>query len=234
LATFDTFAANYQQLVTENIRITGESSDYFAAYKARYIARRVAPPPGGKILDYGCGVGLLALHLKEVLVGRQVDGFDVSKESIERVNQLLQREGTFTTNLDTLDCAYDVIVLSNVLHHVKPADRELLICKAGSRLAIGGKLVIFEHNPINPLTLWAVSQCPFDEDATLLPNRETRGYFGQSELVLLWRDFIVFFPRWLKWLRSFEPLLSWCPLGAQYVVVAGKRTLEPTAPTRAI
>jgi len=138
---------------------------------------------------------------------------------------LLQREGTFTTNLDTLGCAYDVIVLSNVLHHVKPVDRELLICKAGSRLAIGGKLVIFEHNPINPLTRWAVSQCPFDEDVTLLPNRETGGYFGQSELVLLWREFIVFFPRWLKWLRSFEPFLSWCPLGAQYVVVASKRTL---------
>jgi SAM-dependent methyltransferase len=225
VATFDAFAANYQELVKENVRITGEPSAYFAAYKARYVARRTSPPQGGKILDYGCGIGLLAEHLKKVLAGRQVDGFDVSKESIDRVDHALQREGTFTTNPDILGCGYDVIVLSNVLHHVKPVERELLIRKAGSRLAIGGKLVIFEHNPINPLTRWAVSQCPFDEDAILLPNGETRGYFDHGELVLLWRDFIVFFPRWLKWLRPLEPLLSWCPLGAQYVVVASKRPL---------
>jgi 2-polyprenyl-3-methyl-5-hydroxy-6-metoxy-1,4-benzoquinol methylase len=220
LATFDAFAANYQELVTENIRITGETSDYFAAYKARYIARKIALPQGSRILDFGCGVGLLAEHLMKVLPGGQVDGFDVSKESIERVSENLQRQGTFSTSLAALGGEYDVIVLSNVLHHVKPSDREGLIHRAASRLAIGGKLVIFEHNPFNPLTRWAVSQCPFDEDAVLLTNREARGYFQRGGLRLMRRDFIVFFPRWLRWLRRLEPFLHWCPLGAQYVVVA--------------
>lgn len=220
MAAFDSFAANYQDLVTQSVRITGESSDYFAAYKARYIARRAVCSQTNKILDYGCGVGLLAGHLLRMLPGSQVDGFDVSKESIERVSEDLQRQGTFTTSLGTLGAEYDVIVLSNVLHHVKPTDREGLIRQAGSRLALGGKLVIFEHNPINPLTRWAVSQCAFDEDAILLPNQETRGYFPQGEILLLCRDFVVFFPRWLKWFRPFEPFLHWCPLGAQYAVVA--------------
>ena len=220
MTTFDSFAANYQELVTENIRITGETSDYFAAYKAKYIARKIALRQGSRILDYGCGVGLLAEHLMKVLPGGQVDGFDVSQESIGRVSEHLRVQGTFTTNLDALDRTYELIVLSNVLHHVTPADRQDLICKAGSRLALGGKLVIFEHNPINPLTRWAVSQCPFDEDAILLPNRETREYFSRGELQLLWRDYIVFFPRWVKWFRPFEPFLQWCPVGAQYAVVA--------------
>lgn len=220
LATFDSFAANYQDLVNENVRITGESSDYFAAYKARYIARKVVGLQTSKILDYGCGVGLLAGHVVRMLPGRQVDGFDVSKESIERISEDLQRQGTFTTSMETLGTKYDVIVLSNVLHHVKPADREDLIGEAGSRLALGGKLVVFEHNPINPLTRWAVSQCAFDEDAILLPNQETRGYFARGELRLVRRDYIVFFPRWLKWFRPFEPFLHRCPLGAQYAVVA--------------
>ncbi len=223
MATFDTFAVHYQELVTENIRITGETSDYFAAYKVRYVARKIALPQGSRILDYGCGVGLLAEHLMKVLPGGQVDGFDVSKESIERVSEDLQKQGTFTTSLAALGGEYDVIVLSNVLHHVKPSDRGGLIRRAASRLAIGGKLIIFEHNPINPLTRWAVSQCPFDEDAILLPNAETRGYFRGGELLLQWRDYIVFFPRWLRWLRPLEPFLCWCPLGAQYVVVARRR-----------
>jgi len=220
LNTFDTFAANYQELVTENIRITGETSDYFAAYKAKYIARKIALRQGSRILDYGCGVGLLAEHLMKVLPGGQVDGFDVSQESIGRVSEHLRVQGTFTTNLDALDRTYELIVLSNVLHHVTPADRQDLICKVGSRLALGGKLVIFEHNPINPLTRWAVSQCPFDEDAVLLPVGETREYFRRRELQMLWRDYIVFFPRWVKWFRPFEPFLQWCPVGAQYAVVA--------------
>src|SRR5438128_391512 len=103
-----------------------------------------------------------------------------------RVIDQLRLQGTFTTKLDALEPTYELIVLSNVLHHVTPVDRQDLIREAGSRLALGGKLVIFEHNPINPLTRWVVSQCPFDEDAILLPNGETRGYFRRGELQLLW------------------------------------------------
>jgi SAM-dependent methyltransferase len=223
LSEFDTFAVNYEELVSDSIRITGESSDYFAAYKAAYIARRIAPPPGGKSLDYGCGVGLLSAHLKLRLSGMQIDGFDVSKDSVARIGESLLRQGTFSSNLNDLAHDYDFIVLSNVLHHVKPEERANLIRQAGSRLANGGKLVLFEHNPINPLTRWAVSQCPFDEDAVLLPCRETQGYFRRGDLRLMWRDYIVFFPRWLRWFRQLEPSLRWCPMGAQYVVVAGRQ-----------
>jgi SAM-dependent methyltransferase len=222
LAEFDGFATNYKELVSDSIRITGESSDYFAAYKAAYVASRIAPLPEGKLLDYGCGVGLLSGHLRSRLSRMQVDGFDVSQESVEQVEETLLRQGTFTSNLNHLSHAYDVIVLSNVLHHVKPNERHDLIMEVSSRLAVGGKLVIFEHNPINPLTRWAVSQCSFDQDAILLPNGETRGYVQQSRLRLMWRDFIVFFPGWLRWFRPLEPSLRWCPLGAQYVVVAWK------------
>jgi 2-polyprenyl-3-methyl-5-hydroxy-6-metoxy-1,4-benzoquinol methylase len=222
LAEFDTVAANYEELVDHNVRVTGESSDYFAGYKAEYVARKVAPRADGKLLDYGCGVGLLSRHLKNCLRDMRIDGFDVSKGSIGRVDEGLLRQGTFSTNLNQLGHDYDVIVLCNVLHHVKLGDRSEVIREAASRLADGGKLVVFEHNPINPLTRWAVSHCSFDEDAVLLPSRETQAYFQGGELRLLWREYIVFFPRWLRWFRPLEPALSWCPLGAQYVVVADR------------
>jgi 2-polyprenyl-3-methyl-5-hydroxy-6-metoxy-1,4-benzoquinol methylase len=212
LAEFDAVAANYQELVDHNVRVTGESSDYFAAYKAEYVARKVAPRAGGKLLDYGCGVGLLSRHLKSRLSEMRIDGFDVSRNSVERVDETLRSQGTFSSNLNELGCVYDVVVLCNVLHHVKPSDRRELIREAASRLADDGKLVIFEHNPINPLTRWAVSQCSFDEDAILLSSGETQGYVQHAELRLLWRDYVVFFPRWLRW----------CPLGAQYVVVGSR------------
>jgi len=220
LPEFDGFATNYKELVSDSVRITGESSDYFAAYKAAYVASRVAPPADGRLLDYGCGVGLLSQHLKNCLTQMRIDGFDVSQDSVKRVDENLRRQGTFTSNLDCLGHDYDVIVLSNVLHHVRPQERRTLIMEAGSRLANGGKLVIFEHNPINPLTRWAVSQCPFDEDAVLLPLHETLHYLRRGAFLPPSRDYIVFFPRCLKWFRQMEPYLRWCPLGAQYAVIA--------------
>jgi 2-polyprenyl-3-methyl-5-hydroxy-6-metoxy-1,4-benzoquinol methylase len=222
LPEFDSFAAHYQDLVSDSVRITGESSDYFAAYKAEYIARRVAPGLSSRLLDYGCGVGLLSKHLRNRLPAVRVDGFDVSQGSIDRVDPTLRSQGTFTSNLHALAQAYDVIVLANVLHHVPPVERRDLIRQTASRLSNAGKFVIFEHNPTNPLTQWAVSQCPFDEDAILLPVRETRGYFERSQFRLTACDYIVFFPRFLHWLRPLEPSLRWCPLGAQYAVVASR------------
>jgi len=224
LALFDAFASNYHQLVTENVRISGESSDYFAAYKADYIARRVAPAAGERLLDYGCGVGLICGHLKRRLPKVQIHGFDISQESVARVDRSLQSQGIFTSNLKELGRAYDFIVISNVLHHVEPTERAELIEEACSLLANSGKLVVFEHNPINPLTRWAVSQCAFDDGVVLLPSRESLFYVRRVGFRVLWRDYIVFFPRWLAWLRPLEPVLQWCPLGAQYAVVVERRS----------
>jgi hypothetical protein len=80
-------------------------------------------------------------------------------------------------------------------------------------------MVIFEHNPLNPLTKWAVSQCPFDEGVQLLPSSEVRALCS-TEFQSVQTDYIVFFPRWLKWLRAFERFLRWCPAGAQHATVA--------------
>ncbi|MFY9532087.1 MAG: class I SAM-dependent methyltransferase [Candidatus Acidiferrales bacterium] len=222
MAEFDAFAGNYRELLNQSIRISGDTSDYFAAYKAAYIARKGAPHGAGKLLDYGCGAGILSLHLKRCMPAFRIDGFDVSRDSLARVDTSLLSQGIFTSSLQDLGCAYDIIVLANVLHHVRPEHRQELILEAGSRLLDGGMLIVFEHNPTNPLTRWAVSHCAFDEDAILLPARETRHYFRVPGFRLLWRDYIVFFPRWLAWFRPLDPFLHRVPLGAQYVTAAGK------------
>ena len=222
MVEFDTVATNYEELVDGSIGITGENSDYFAAYKASYVTRHVASPyASGKVLDYGCGIGLLARHLKRCLPGMQVDGFDVSERSLEEVDRDLRLQGIFTSRLTDLGRDYDAVVLANVLHHVKPDERRAVISEAISRLAPGGKIVIFEHNPLNPLTRWAVSHCPFDEGVVLLRSREVRSLCAH-ELRFVRTDYIVFFPRWLAWLRPFERFLLWCPAGAQHATVARK------------
>ena len=56
---FDRFAAEYEHIHSENIRITGEAPAYFHEYKIRDVAlemRRLGRSPR-TILDFGCGVG---------------------------------------------------------------------------------------------------------------------------------------------------------------------------------
>jgi 2-polyprenyl-3-methyl-5-hydroxy-6-metoxy-1,4-benzoquinol methylase len=219
---FDSFAASYEKLHAHSIRLTGEEPEYFAAYKASYIASKLASGPC-RVLDYGCGIGMLSRQLKLRLPQAQVDGFDPSQESLGRVDPSLLAEGVFTSDLCRLGYDYDIIVMANVLHHVSPSERDNVISDGASRLASTGKLIIFEHNPANPLTRWAVAQCAFDEDAVLLWPREASRRMRAAGLRTLTRDYTVFFPHWLRALRPLEWLLNWCPAGAQYVVTGTNR-----------
>ena len=216
MAEFDSYSESYRDLVTRSVRVSGEPSEYFAAYKARYISRLCQPVKIERVLDYGCGVGSLAEQIKVHLPRAKVDGYDPSQESVNCISQALLGQGSFRCELDLLQGGYDMIVISNVLHHVRPESRLAVFSQILQMLTPGGRVVIFEHNPINPLTRWAVSQCVFDGDAILLHSSEVKNFLRRAGFIALQRDFIVFFPRWFAGLRPLEPHLNWLPFGAQY------------------
>lgn len=219
---FDQFAGNYKHVLDQSIAVSGEDSSYFAEYKARYLARILGVSFSGKILDFGCGVGLLSGFIKQHLPKSQLNGFDVSRESIARIDHALTGQGRFTSDLDHLAVDYDLIVIANVMHHVIPQEREDIVKDLANRLNARGTLAIIEHNPANPLTRRTVDRCPFDEDAILLPSTEAQSLVKSAGLRFLRRDFIVFMPRMLSRLRPLEPFLAWLPLGAQYAVLGEK------------
>jgi 2-polyprenyl-3-methyl-5-hydroxy-6-metoxy-1,4-benzoquinol methylase len=219
---FDQFAGDYKRVLDQSIAVSGEDSSYFAEYKARYLARILGRDFSGKTLDFGCGVGLLSHFLKKHLPKTRLDGFDVSRESIARIDHSLSGQGVFTSDEDQLAHDYDLIVVANVMHHVEAEQRKQTITELAGRLANNGKLAIIEHNPANPLTRRTVDRCPFDEDAILLPSSEAQSLLQAANLKLLRRDYIVFMPRPLARLRPLEPWLSWLPLGAQYAVLGEK------------
>src|SRR5712691_4817153 len=206
---FDQFAGNYKQLLDRTIALSGETSEYFAEYKARYLAHVLSHDFSGKVLDFGCGVGLLSGFLKQHLPAAQVDGFDLSRDSINRVDLALSTKGLFTSDMDLLARNYDLIVVDNVMHHIPATQRELTVQDLASRLAPRGKLAIFEHNPANPVTRRVVDRCPFDKDVTLLRPAEASHYVRKARLRLVRSDYIVFMPRLLSRLRRLEPWLAW-------------------------
>lgn len=219
VSEFDSFSESYQALLGESVAITGESGEYFAACKADFVAANVMPVSDCKILDYGCGIGMVSARLKERFLQAQIDGYDVSRASLDRVPPALRAQGLFASDIADLNPPYDVVVMANVLHHVEPGNRLCTVRQAAALLGTNGKMIVFEHNPANPLTRRAVRLCPFDENATLLPAQETKQCLARTGFESVRVNYIVFFPRALNWLRPLEKALGWFPLGAQYAAV---------------
>jgi SAM-dependent methyltransferase len=228
-AKFDAYAEEYAVLHRENVAVTGEQPVYFATYKLRCIERLVGPEFDGPVLDYGCGIG----SLTEQLCTRfsDVHGFDPSLRSIAAARDRVAassrpRSGDassarFCSDLaEVPDGHFGLLVMSGVLHHVHPSEREAVLRCAIRKLRAGdGRLVVFEHNPLNPLTRRAVAQCPFDDDAILLWPWQARALLRRSGLRDVRLRFIVFLPRALAAFRWLEPHLGAVPLGAQVMLV---------------
>ncbi len=222
MAEFDAYAKNYNQIMNANVTQSGDGFEYFAEYKARYLSEHVVRADDAKILDFGCGVGNVSVVLKKQMPKAILHGFDPSPESIDQIYDVLKSEATFQSSLEQCDSDYDVIFLAGVMHHILPEDRPEILRQIRQRLKPGGQLVIFEHNTLNPVTRRVVDACPFDKDAVLLNSNEAKELVAQADLKVMRRQFIVFFPKFLSFLRSFENLLGWCALGAQYVVISQK------------
>lgn len=223
MSEFDKYSGDYKNILENCISGAGDSHVYFSQYKADYLSRRVIRHGDNyKLLDFGCGVGILSDCINNTMPGIQLDGYDISSKSISEISEKLTEQGVFTNNLNDLPGDYNVIVISNVMHHIPPCNRMEIFSMLKGLLAHKGEIVVIEHNPLNPLTRRIVDKCPFDEDAVLLPRSEVLSYFSESHMRILHSDYIVFFPALLKFMRFFERYLAFVPIGAQYVVVGEK------------
>jgi SAM-dependent methyltransferase len=214
---FDAYAQKYTDVLKTNVAITGEDPEYFSIYKLRCLERLVPPGYDEPVLDYGCGTGTVTRHLCTRF--SRVSGFDPSEQSVVAARIAAPAARISTALDDVADGTQGLVVLSGVLHHILPRERPEVIERAKQKLQAGGRLVVFEHNPLNPLTRHAVATCPFDDDAILLWPWQARRLLVDAGLGGVTLRFIVFLPRALARLRWIEPRLGALPLGAQVMVV---------------
>ncbi|MGC4088142.1 MAG: class I SAM-dependent methyltransferase [Polyangiaceae bacterium] len=218
-AKFDAYAESYEKLHATNVAITGEETGYFSEYKVNCL-KRMGVDPNAALLDFGCGIGNVTEKL--ALSFSNVHGYEPSPLSAEKARERVP-SATIHDQLDSIPKGtFSTAILSTVLHHVPPAERHGVMCQVLERLAPGGRLFIFEHNPFNPLARYAVATCPFDDDAILLYPTEQRRLLRDAGFEDVKLDYIVFFPRPLAFLRSLEPKLSWLFLGAQTMAYGRK------------
>lgn len=213
---FDRYASDYQKAHAASLSLSGEAPEFFAKHKLDCL-RKLGVKPQCVVLDYGCGTGSLTTLLNDEY--REVHGFDPSAKSLEVAKHRCVKASFHSNSEHVPDSYFDCVILSGVLHHIEPKERDAVLKQAVSRLKPGGRLVVFEHNPYNPLTLKAVRACPFDDDAILLRPPELVKLFRSALLLPVYQQYVLFFPSFLRALRPVEPFLRWCPLGAQTLTV---------------
>ncbi len=218
---FDKFADEYQAIHAANVRLSGESPEYFAAYKVHELHAAFGGE-FGTILDFGAGVGTSVPHFRQHFPGARLVCVDVSARSreiaVERFGPQLDYRLIEAGRLPVGDAEVDLVFASCVFHHIDAPMHASLLRELGRVLRPGGRVVVFEHNPLNPLTVRTVKACAFDENAVLLPSRRLRDTLSEAGFVNLRTRYTLFFPHVLRALRGLERSLWWNPLGAQYYV----------------
>ena len=218
---FDVFPENYSEIVARSIRFSGERDEYFNRYKLACLKKRVVEVDREyDILDFGCGIGKLTHLMAQAFPSSSVYGFDISTKCIDMARARVSVcENVQFLNHFPVDHQYDIVTACNVFHHIAPDKRRGVLLKLKGVLKATGRIVIFEHNPLNPFTRYVVKICPFDTDAKLIWSSRFVDVARNIGMDVVLRRYIVFFPKFLKALRRFEDKLGSLPFGAQYMLV---------------
>jgi SAM-dependent methyltransferase len=226
---FDTYADKYRDIHDNNVRITGGNSDYFTEYKIRELYRNIPISGREVIIDFGCGDGNSEVFLNQYFPESAIIGIDPSWRSIKKATRRIDCKRVLFTQFNGLNIPVkkekaDIVFASGVFHHINPGNYERILSELYSVIKTGGSLIIFEHNPLNPLTRKIVDACPFDEDAILIKAKRLGMFVKSAGFRHVRHTYTLFFPRHaiMKPFHILERFMGWIPVGAQYYIHAIK------------
>jgi SAM-dependent methyltransferase len=221
---FNESKENYRDTIERSIGFAGKGLDFFTEVKADYLRKIVARLLGAakvpKILDIGCGHGLIHPYLRAF--GFEVVGAEVATEVLplaRAANPDVAYVGYDGRSLPFASGAFDVTLAVCVMHHVPPAQWQDFLDETRRVLRPGGLAVIFEHNPLNPLTRYVVASNTIDADAVLLSARTLRSLMRQSGFPAPLTRNILFTPFAHPGFRWLDDRLGRVPFGAQYYAI---------------
>lgn len=226
-AEFDAYAAGYDAGMSDPFkRLLGESADQYLAVKVRWLRRDLADfGPCPALLDFGCGAGAFLRLWSEGGATGPLHGCDVSGGMLEEARKRWPAERPLPDlrpladgRAPFADATMDVVVACAVFHHIRPPERPAAYRELLRVLRPGGRVYVFEHNPLNPLTVWVVRRTPIDRHAVLLRAREALAGLRDAGASALRVRYLHFTPPRLPALARIDDLLGRVPLGAGYAV----------------
>jgi SAM-dependent methyltransferase len=163
---FDQVADEYDESLPAHV------VEYYLQKRVAFIRRHIPPGP---TLDVGCGTGVLTARLADL--GYQMHGVDPSRGMLAHLHQsrpdipAIVGDGTA---LPFPDGAFALTYCIAVMHHVaeKDAVRQTLLEMARVTRP-GGRVLVWDHNPLNPYWRFLMRRVPQDTGAErLIPTDE--------------------------------------------------------------
>lgn len=225
---FDKFADDYGKILSKSLKKwSGFGREYFSQYKVQQVKEILKSEPE-KILDFGCGDGQSCEFFRRYFPKTALVGVDISPESIKIAQDKEISNVSFICvpgeELPFEEESFDLIFASGVFHHIEKEKHFSTVVELKKKLKKGGKIFIFEHNPINPFTQKIVKDCVFDKGAELIFAKSFKKMINLAKFKGTKINYTLFFPRH----KIFQPLFFLekyfvkIPIGAQYFIEAEK------------
>ena len=212
----------YETMLQQGIALTGNDRHFFINGRFDFMMSRESDSlRTDKILDFGCGTGDATAELARRFPQSVVYGYDPSEKALEFARYRHLSERLHFVDIQALkERQFDLIFLNCVLHHIEPEKRQETVCFLASLLSPDGRIWIFENNPANPGTRWAMYRNPFDKGVKKIWPHGLRNLLSRAGMEIRDQGFLFYFPQWLAFLRPVERFLTAIPMGGQYALMA--------------
>lgn len=224
-AEFDQFADLYRKNLDNDLSLTGGTSGFFAHYKTQKLqefTKKQLPSPK-RILDFGCGDGLMTKEVCSFFPDSEIYGVDPSPEILKLAQKNCPKV-TFKTSDKKLNLfgnkKFDLIFSTMVFHHIPFNEHENYLKEINSILSPGGLFVIFELNPFNPMAQYIINTASIDVNAYMLMPWYTKKLMHLYGKVTT--RYCAFIPPVFKSLLPLENYMTRIPLGAFVVTILKK------------
>ena len=217
---FDRLARQYDELLHHPAReMFADSAGFFHQRKWEMIERLRLDVAAAEWLDVGCGRGeLLRCGAGRV---RRAAGCDPSAEMLAAAAGLDVRWQDDPARLPYADASFDLLTAACVFHHLAPPEQAALAREMRRVVRAGGLVVMFEHNPFNPVTQWIVRAAPVDRGARLLTAGRARQLLAGAGLRADQTLYYLYLPeRLYRRAAGLERALKRIPLGGQWALAA--------------
>lgn len=192
---------------------------HHAERRADMIANavRAEVPPGGTVVELGCGTGRTALEVSTRVPDVHLVGIDVSEPLVayahEHYRGLRRRFEVVDVTVDWARPPVDFLYSVDVIHHVP--DSNSLFAAVRRTLKTGASWLAFEPNVYNPLVTWnqaRMKHLGLGEDH-FLPWR-ARPIAAACRLRLVRQRRMLAYPSSVqpgRWARALERHVEWLP-----------------------